>query len=192
MNQSSKRFTSMLVAVLLIIAAFVVFFDLIQPTYSDLETMKGQQISLAKQLDSEQQLVANFQQLLSKYNSDTQTQQVLAAAMPSGPDVAGALAQIYGTAAADRLAVQGIAISAPAPQVSQTTNPTVKAPGVVTFQVTAGGSYDGIKQFLADLETNIRIFDVTSMSVQPGGVSGKAGSNFFILTVTASTYYQSN
>ena len=57
----------------------------------------------------------------------------------------------------------------------------IKPTGTVSFQISGSGSYESIKNFLMGLETNIRIFDVNSISLSarrdpghkdPGGESG--------------------
>jgi Tfp pilus assembly protein PilO len=70
--------------------------------------------------------------------------------------------------------------------------------GSVTFQIVASGSYESLKTFLQGLESNVRIFDVTGLSIKPitsvttGGVSQAAVQDFYNYTITAVAYYQSS
>src|SRR3989344_5291652 len=57
MKQSSKRLYSMLLALGFLLAALFIFFDLIQPTYSELQEKKGVQLSSEKLLGEEQRVV---------------------------------------------------------------------------------------------------------------------------------------
>jgi len=204
MKQSSKRFTSMIITVACLVAALIVFFDLLEPAYGDLEAEKGKQVSDAQFLASEQQIVTQAKNLLTQYQNETSAQANLALAMPSGPDVAGALAQIYGIASANGLSIGGINVTAPTIQLQapQSTTPgapltaaqLVKPVGTLTFQIIATGSYESMKAFLQAIESNLRIFDTTNFALQPTpstGAKGVFNADMFTYNVTITTYYQS-
>jgi len=195
----------MLIALLFLVASLLIFFDLIEPAYGDLETKKGEQVSSEQFLMSEQQLVTKAKNLLTQYENDSQAEANLALAMPSGPDIAGGLAQVYGITTESGLSVQGITIGAPSVQVQDqeaaagttllTASQIVKPMGTLSFQINGAGSYENFKSFLQMLETNIRIFDVTNVSLQPAASApsnGKAAVNqdLFTYGITVVTYYQ--
>src|SRR5579864_7730514 len=98
MKQSSKRLYSMIIALGLLLASLLFFFDLISPTYTDLQAAKGKELSSQTLLSTEQNTVTEAKSLLNQYKTDTAGQASLALAMPSGPNISGALAQIYGLA----------------------------------------------------------------------------------------------
>jgi len=198
----------MILALAFIVASLLVLFDFIQPTYGDVQTLRGKQVADEDFLTQEQNVVTQAQNLLAQYKSQGTNQSQLALAMPSGPDVAGGLAQIYGLAALNGLTVQSITLSTPvvaAAQSAQTLGGTnaspltasqiVKPMGTLTIQMTGTASYEGLKSFLSGLETNIRIFDVTGISIQPANitVTGKSVSfnnDLFSYNMTVVTYYQ--
>ena len=97
MRQSSKRLWSILLAFLFIVAAFVCFFDLVQPEYQNVEALRSQQLGEAAYLTSQTTLVKQAQTVLNTYQNAQGTTNI-GLAMPSGEDVAGALAQIQGIA----------------------------------------------------------------------------------------------
>lgn len=202
----------MLLALLFLVAAFLIFFDLIQPTYGDLQTKKGKQLSSENFLRDEQHVIDQAKKLIAQYQTESQAQDNLALAMPSGPSVANALAQVYGIAQNNNLTVQSIALSPPMIQLQNQSQgqasagargaPTsfsgsqiIKPMGTLSLQVTALGSYESFKNFASQLEANIRLFDLTGLSLQPVGAvaTGKgssAASNFFTYNITVVTYYQ--
>lgn len=193
----------MLIALGFLVASLLIFFDLIEPAYGDLQMVKGQQLSDQQFLATEQQTVLKAQTLLGQYQSDMTAQANLALAMPSGPDVAGGLTQIYGIASASGLLVSTIGISSPTVQAEPpnsgstplTASQIVEPIGSLTFQITATGSYEEFKAFLAALETNIRIFDVTSLSLvqllsAPTTKGAPVNSDLFTYNVVVATYYQ--
>jgi Tfp pilus assembly protein PilO len=214
MKQSSKRLSSLIFSLAFLVAALVIFFDLIQPTYGDLSQLKGKQLASESFVKQEKDIIDKAKDLLNKYQSKIQGQDTLMLAMPSGPNLAGALAQVYGIAINDNLAVQSVNVGAPVVKLLQggqaapaaaavagaanslSGSQLVKPTGVVTLQITAMGNYENFKRFLTDLETNIRIFDVTNVSVQPPTGGASAGRNaaalstMFTYNVTVATYYQ--
>jgi hydrogenase maturation factor len=87
MKQNSKRFSSMILALLLVVAAFVMYFDLLSPAYAALQTEKGQELSNQQLLSNEKQIVTQVQSLISQYQNQTQSQQSASMALPTGPDL---------------------------------------------------------------------------------------------------------
>ena len=195
----------MIVALLFLMAAFIVFFDLIQPAYGDLQAKKGRQLNDQNLLANERVTVDQAKKLLSQYESVNQAGGNVALAMPSGPNEANALAQLYGIAGNNSIGITNVSISQPSvvPRQNQaqannastslSASRAVKPLGMLSIQVIANGSYENLKGFLAELESNIRIFDVVSLAVQtapalPGAKS--AAQDFFTYNASIVTYYQ--
>jgi Tfp pilus assembly protein PilO len=191
MKQSSKRLVSIGSALLLIVVALVVLFDLVQPEYANLETLKGQLAGEQMLFQTETQAVAQAQTLISQYQSQSQSSQTAALALPTGEDLAGALAQIYGLAANNGITIQTVSVSAPTLQQQTASSTNLVQPlGTLTFQIAAVGSYESLQNFLSGLATNVRIFDVKSISLNPvGGTTGKSG-DLFTYSITVASYYQ--
>lgn len=211
MKQESKRFSSIILAALLIVGALIVYFEFIVPAYTNLETVKGQEESEKTLYANETQIVGQVKGLLSTYQNDASSSQLVAMALPVGPDVSGALAQIYGIAANTGASVQGTAVSiqaiqspagvAPIDETSGTiadaaaAGSVIKPTGTVSIQITGSGSYEALNAFLQGLETNIRIFDVTALTIQPAATQvlakgQTANPDMFNYTITVVTYYQ--
>jgi Tfp pilus assembly protein PilO len=202
MKQNSKRLLSILLGLTFIVVALLVLFDFIEPTYGDLENAKAQEQSDQAFLVSGQTLINQAKTILATYQSDTTAEQDLALAMPSGPNVAGAIAQIYGIAANNGITIQSLGITPPTIQTPPTlsnnlltSGQIVKPVGNYSFQIGATGSYESLKSFLLQLQSNVRIFDVTSFSLQAANTAsnGKAAvgnQDLFTYSITVATYYQ--
>ena len=185
----------MIIFLVFLVAAFLVFFDLIQPTYGDLQDKKAAQASSANLLSAQQQSITQAKKMISQYANESQAEGNLALAMPTGPDLSAALAELYGTAQNNNITIQSVGIVAPTVKLtaSSTGQATlVKPMGTFPIQVAALGSYENLKNFLSQIETNIRIFDLTALSVQPApGTAGHASAaDFFTYNFTVTTYYQ--
>lgn len=207
-KQSSKRFYSMILSVAFLAGSLLMFFELIQPAYSNVQALKGKELSMQDSLEKEKTIIEQAKQLIAQYQSESQAQDNLALAMPSGPNVAAALAELYGIAQNNGTVISGMSVSLPTIQLSQgnraagsslTASQVIKPRGTISIQVTALGGYENMKNFLAQLETNIRIFDLTGFSIQPPsgvstvGANGKAvpqNPDLFGYTFAVATYYQ--
>ena len=115
MQQNTKRLISMIVALAFLVAALVVFFDYVEPAYGTVEQLKSNLLASQQFLDTESSTVSQAKILISQYQSQSQdVSSSLDVAMPSGEDIAGALAQVYGLAQANNISVQSIGITSPA------------------------------------------------------------------------------
>lgn len=204
MKQSSKRLFSVFLAFVFIVAAIVLFFDLVQPEYNTAKSLQAKQLGEQSYLASQTSLVKQVQTTLNGYQNNAQNAANVTLAMPSGEDVAGALAQIQGIAANTGVTVSSISASPPQIQITRTpsggtlssSTALMKPLGSFTFNISASGSYESFKNFLQAVETNIRIFNVQAVTLQPASAptlaSGKsaASQNLFNYTITVATYYQ--
>ena len=206
MKQETKRLYSLIIAAVIVIAAIVVYFEFIVPAYTNLETVKGQEESETTLYANETQIVKQGNQLLVTYQSDASSSQSIAVALPVGEDLSGALAQIYGIATNANVVIQNVGISAQAVAAqgvgtggqianAAAAGSVIKPTGTVSFQIAGYGSYESFKSFLLGLETNIRIFNVTTISLQPAAAAPAtktqaANPDVFNYTITVVTYYQ--
>ncbi|MDR3582172.1 MAG: hypothetical protein P4L67_02765, partial [Candidatus Pacebacteria bacterium] len=111
MKSTTKRLSSTFLALLLLAIAAIAFFELVQPEYTTLMTLKGKAASEQQLLASEQKLVTQAQSVLDSYQSQSSSTQAVNLAMPIGQDSAGAVAQLYGLATNSGLVVQSVGIS---------------------------------------------------------------------------------
>lgn len=197
MKQGTKRFVSMVLSLVLVVAAFVVFFDLIQPTYSDAQAVRAQEISQQQLVNSQKVAVQQAQSLIQEYQNQQNVQQQVSYVLPLSPDIAGALTQLNGLAAANGIQITAITVNAPstnntataaalAQGSQQNQQMLVKPTASIDFELKFTGSYESFKSFLSELETNLRVFDVKSINLAPAG--NQSDSYTFDITVT--TYYQ--
>ena len=198
MKQTTKRFLSMMGGLILLVSALVVYFEFITPVYSEVQEIKSKQIGSSRFLLDEQETIEKVRDLISSYQGQVKVQEVVSMALPSEEeDAPGALAQIYGLSKNSGLAMQSAAISsADAQSVSDADKSAAfslqKPIGQVSFNLRLNGSYADLKGFLSLLETNIRVFDLVSISVQQSGLGEDAPKDFYGYNMTVVAYYQSN
>jgi Tfp pilus assembly protein PilO len=208
MKPETKRLSSIIIAALILAGAVVIYFEFIVPSYSTLEAAKGQEESEKTLYANETQIVSEGKSLLATYQGDASSSQSVAMALPVGQDVSGALAQIYGIGANAGVTIQTTGISVQAVKMAASGSASagsqiasaaaagsvIKPTGSVSFQITGSGSYEAFKKFLQGIETNIRIFDVTTISLESAAIAASktqaADPDMFNYNLTVVTYYQ--
>lgn len=200
MRQSTKRLVSMALSLVFVVAAFVVFFNFVRPAYDEFLRIRSEQISRERFTQSQRAVIDQVKKLVSAFHEQGRIQDKVSISLPSESDVAGALAQINGLAEANRLAPQSFQVSRNVPQGAlartarlggnSSSSPVVVPPiGTLTFKVRLGGSYEDFKNFLGNLENNIRILDAKDVGIQPVlDKQNRVASYNFDLTVA--TYFQ--
>jgi len=197
MKQSSKRLLSLVLAAVLLFAAFFVYWSQIQPAYSEVQNIRSQIYSGNDFLENETAVVAKLEDTLKKYETDPSIALAVSAAIPERQDDAGAAHQISALAVSSGLAVQSVISITSSLQNTQNSqgqatadNKFVLRPlGVSSFQTKLVGSYANFKSFLEKVETNIRIMDTKSITVEE---LGKSSQDQYLFTVIVATYFQTN
>lgn len=206
MKKPTGKFSSLIFALLIIVAAVVVLFEFVKPEYANLMTLKGNAASEQQFLTNQQQIITRMQGVLASESNQASSSQAVNLALPVGVNSAGALAQLYGIAGVSGITIQSVGVSLQAaPQNASPSTASkaavsvaslIKPAGSLTFQIAAAGSYEGLKNFLHGLETNVRIFDVTALSIKPvptvtaSGAALNGSQDFFNYTMTVVAYYQ--
>ena len=190
----------MLLALAFLVAAFVFYFDFVSSAYSDMQALKGKESGEKAVWSQESEMIQQVKELIATYQNESQTQNAVALSLPSGQDISGALTQIYGIAAVNSISLQNVNISISSVLPTNVGNSTIKTNasssllmnplGSISFAIAANGSYENFKNFLSEIETNARIFDVKNLSVQPMPQSGTGGQDAFNYVLTIMAYYQ--
>ena len=184
----------MIVGLAFIVGAMMLYFNFIRPAYGDSQEIKSRQLGQRLFLTEQQDTIRKVQALISEYQTQLLAQEAVSLALPTKEDVGGGLAQLYGIARNSGLNMQSVSISVAGIGGAQTTGAAPsfalqKPLGTIVFRARLVGGYEDLKRFLGFLETNIRIFDLDTLSLRPLGVGdGAAGS--FTYEISVATYYQ--
>lgn len=192
-----------------LVVAFVIYFDAVVPAYIALQASKGNEIAEQNLLANEQTVVTQINNLIATYQSQSSDVTAVNAALPVGPHLADALAQLYGIAQANGMSLQSVGISeqlagtaaaadgSTASVADEASSGQVVSPvGSIAFSLSLAGSYENFENFIVALENNMRFFDIGNISLSGQGGSGATGkstgtNDFFTFDITATTYYQS-
>lgn len=190
MKPSTKRLVSLVGALVLVFAALVVYFNLTVPEYDVIDKTRGDVASRQLLSDAQQGAIKQVQKLISDYQGKNQIRDTVSLALPTVLDQGGILHQVQTLASVNKLSMQSFSISAPVSQsisVAASSSAIIRPIGNLNFQFRVVGTYEDFKNFLGNLETNIRIFDIRSASVDP---LGKPNQDFYGFDLTVVTYYQ--
>ena len=195
----------MILGVVFLVGSLVIYFQFIQPAYEETLKLKGEKVSLQSFLENEKKAVDKVKELINAYNTKNEKiQQIVSLVLPTKPDAAGAVAQLYGLSQNNYLQFKAVSISVSG--LSNTSLPVeelapsnlksaLKRPiGTLSLSTALSGSYDDFKMFLSQLQTNIRIFDLKSLTITPIVKLDKNKNSREIekynFGITVSTYYQ--
>jgi len=192
MQQGSKRLFSMVVTLLCVLAAFVIFFQFVRPAYLEAQEVRAQVIARENLLEAQSEAVAQVKQLIEQYRSDTAVQETVSQVIPGKPEVGSALYQL--SAIGSQYGIQFQSTSAQTPQLSIAANAkaasstvgSVQPLGVATFQVRFVARYEDLKAFLEKVEGNVRLMDVTAISITQTPSAG----GLLSVDMSVATYYQ--
>jgi len=187
MKQGVKRLLSMALALVAIVASFVIFFNGIQPQYAALVEGQSKLASLERLAEDRQTAVTKVQDLISDYSGDnaSQLKSSISLALPLGVDMSSALVQLVGLVNLSGLQLQTLSPEVKPAQVADR-GQVIRPVGTVAYGLSVQGSYVNFKNFLEKLETNVMIFNVESISIKPV----RQGVDLLNINMVISSYYQ--
>lgn len=194
MKQSTKRFISLVLGLMMMMAAFIIYLDLIKGAYEEVQNKKAEILSREELVASQRAIVEKVRRQIETYKGEEALIQNISLVLPQAPQVGEALVQINGLARINFLSPQTFLASAPVLKTlvsspGQKEKSLVRPVGIITFQLKLIGSYEQFKQFLNQLETNIRLLDIQNLTIQPLKTSKE---NLYSFELMVATYYQTS
>ena len=187
MRASTKRISSMFLALLFLIGALLVYSFFIKSSYHDIVKKRIDLESKRYALSQQEMYVQKMEDLLNRSQEAASFKERLSLALPLDPGTAQGVHQLLGLAAANRLEAPTLTSRVVANQLSKVR--VLKGVGAVQFSFNAYGSYEGMKGFLNNLENNVRLMDVRSLKIDRVDRTA-VGQNNFRYTMVIDAYYQ--
>ncbi len=182
MRPSTKRILSVFASMVFLIAALVVYQNLIKPEFDEINGKRNELTTKKYTYETQKAAVDQFEGLLGQFQNLTSFQRSVNEIIPNRAEITQAVNQVEAISRSSNVIILGIDFKDLGGQVSK--SPLVKRLGVVEIKIRLGGQYQDLKNFLKLLETNIRLTKVTSFSF-----SGLQ-QGFYNLNLTAEVYYQ--
>lgn len=183
-QKKNKEVMTIIVSVLVIILAAYLF---ISPTAASLRksnltvAVKGQDLKRA------QENLDNLKSLELSLNSQSDLVKSLSGALPTTPDEEDLTAAIEAIASKDGLKFSGITPT----ETGESSESASPSQGIslasADFDLNLSGSYEGLKNFLIDLENNRRPVNVSKVSITKD--SSAEGVSTLNITLSISAFY---
>ncbi len=189
--------TRYIISAILVAAAAGIFIFYTQPAYDSVQAASGQIAQYNSALDKAAQLQALKQGLLNKYNAfspDDLTR--LQKLLPDHVDNVALILDLDNLAQHYGLGLENVDVSQPAS--AATSNTAVGVAGAagqkydsLTIKFTTHGTYTQFTQFMAELESSLRIVDLVSLSITGNGATASAGPSepVYTFSVGLRTYW---
>jgi len=192
------------VPIILIGLALAGFFIIVNPLYQDISNMQAQVVSYNEALDNSKALEAERDTLTQKYNSmDPNNLAKLQKLLPDNVDNIRLILEIEGVASPYGMTLKDVKYDT----TTSATTPTTPAASAAAANSDYGtwnlgfstpGTYSNFLDFVADLEKNLRIVDISSIDFSSDtgdttsgttGVSLSPSSDNYTYTFNIKTYW---
>ncbi len=156
----------LLTPVLFLLIAGGIFFWYVNPTYMGLKSVLAQEAQYDAALSRSRELQDVRDQLLSRYNTFSQTDlNRLQKLVPDHVDNVRLILDFDSMATRYGMRVRNVAIESEKDRATRgQIGPGEKAYESVILSFNVSGSYDTFRQYLADLERSLRLVDVVGLS----------------------------
>ncbi len=190
--------------IILIAIAVTVFFTFLTPLYNDIGTLRSEVSGYDEALTNSKALESERDKLTAKYNSiGGENLERLAKLLPESVDNIRLILEIEKLAAPYGMNLKDVKYDATGAADAKAAVPGAEMPGgllasaasknygIWNLEFSTQGNYDNFMNFLRDIERNLRIVDVTSVSFASNEGLG-VGSNIYTYTFKIKTYWLKN
>ena len=165
------RYYRLVTFILIVVIVALSYHFILEPKYRQVGS--GGKFSLAalkQEVVKRQEHLNDLKRLIANYQNISQTDiDRLKKILPKGKDIPGLFVQFQALAEENNLLLASVSINeTPETLIAKETAGTISKLDISLDLVGAGGSdYEGIKEFLASLENNLRLFDVNAVYFNP-------------------------
>ncbi len=188
MKASTKRVLSLLVSAALLIMAIVVYIQYVKPEYNSIQLLRATREAKVQYYKDQATAILAINDLLAQQQNKKTLRDDIALHLPPKENVADIMGQLQAISQETGLLIQAVGLEY-LPITKDKSASFLKGLGTLRLNVKLFGSYEAFKQFLAGLETNIRIMDVVDLKING---AGKPEQNLQSYNLVVDTYYQTN
>lgn len=175
---------SILAAFALLIGSLFVLGNLIQPLYAQINDVRLDKANKDAQYEKNKEINAQINNIISSYQNYTDLRNTLEQVFPINSDMPQEIYQINGLANMTGLTINSANIS-PLP-VKPSRYVSIKGRAANRLNVNLSGNYESFKSFLGKLESNVRLFAINSIVIEPS----HQRLNEFDFRMEINAYYQ--
>ena len=192
MRASSKRALSIGLSALFLLGSFVVYGSLIRPLYDDIQKIRASLSAAQTLFDNQKNATEQVNKTFLQMKNAASVREAISQALPVGPNMTQALHQIESVIRANKLKIDSLTIKEAAAETNKQI--LAKRLGKLDVNFSVSGEYESLRDFLKDLESNIRVTNVTNFEFSSLSASEKVSSSvpIYTLQLVAQMYYQEN
>jgi Tfp pilus assembly protein PilO len=187
MKASAKRALSLLLSGALMVASLIVFGTLVRPEYEIVLQLRNELASQSNLLIETQGDISRVQSLKAQYQNSERIIGSLNSSLPEQELIANLMSQINAISQSSGIATRSIGISYLPVRPSAVQLSFARGVGTLRLDLLSVGSYSSLKRFLQLLETNVRVMDVNTLSLD---VAASPTQDVYNYSITVDTYYQ--
>lgn len=187
MKPSVKRAMSLLLSAALLVSALAIYALLIRGQYGTIQELQGRLEAKTEILNIETTAVEQVKNLKAALKNEVSVLSALSYALPQEEAVSSVVAQINSLSQLHGVVLQGVGISY-LPMIPPPVKLSfAKGMGALRMDIKFVGPYASSRDFLGDLERNLRIMDVKNLKMES---ASKTGQDLMSFSLTVDTYYQ--
>lgn len=183
MKASTKRIVSIGVAFLFVVAALLVYQNLIRPLGEEIDKKRSEAGAKGELFEKQSQAVQQAQDLIERSKTLGAIEDTVSLAIPNRPETTVALSQIETIARLNNVLLSGLDVKTATPR--KASNSLIKDLAVVEVSVNVSGAYTNLKAFLRAIETNVRVANVKEFNFRSA-----AGGGLYSMNLVVEFYYQ--
>lgn len=181
-----------IIAIILILAAGLIFFWFTNPRFVGVKALQAEEQTYNDALDRSKELIGLRDALLSRYNAIPSDQlQKINSVIPDSVDTVRLIIEINAIAARHNMTLLDIAVgevdrgATDSRDVPGRLGPESSSYGTVALSFDVVARYEAFRDFIADLERNLRLIDIATISF--GEASAGTGATRY--GVSFNTYW---
>lgn len=179
----------LIIPIVVLLMGIFGIFNFISPLWSDIQVSQALKADLLNQAEFKEKLAKNLENLASQYKNRRSDIEKVNQIVPQGQDFPSILVMLEALASENGLIFKNVGISRGSSAVvdSGSAKKSLQSSSV-TLSLT--GSYQDFKNYLKELEKNLRIFDIQSIGFFGSTLSTAQALNAIDFGLTLDVYYQ--
>lgn len=186
MKSATKRTLSLMISASLLVGAFMTYVVFIRPVYDDVMVLRGELNSRDRFLREQNFVLSKVDEMVAQFSGSPQLQDSVSLSLPLDEDLSSIFNQLRVLAGVNNLTIEVFGVKPLAFQ-ELVKAPLVGRVGSLQLSLRLAGPYESFKNFMKNIETNVRVMDVESITIER---VGGLGSNYFNYNLVVNTYYQ--
>lgn len=181
LETKDQPLSSLLFLFLALLIAVIVGILIINPLWEGITQQNNQIKQKQEEVDNKQQKIKDLQELKGNYQKIKDKIATIATALPDKEEYAELLIQLDTMASSNRVFLISVTPAESKKPSKEEKGPYQTAP----LEVKIISDFQSMKNFVSDIEKNLRILDITSI-----GIEKSPQGNTIIATISINTYYE--